>query len=66
MRLTAGDLKKAGIVERVLPEPAHLTKENLVEVTGPMDSCICEFLKKHGALTPEELTEKRYERFRQM
>lgn len=66
MRLTAGDLKKAGIVERVLPEPARLTKENLAEVTGPMDSCICEFLKKHGALTPEELTEKRYERFRQM
>lgn len=66
MRLTADHLKQAGIVEQVLPEPGHLTKENLGEVTEPMDAYICEFLKKYTALTPEELTENRYQRFRRM
>lgn len=66
MRLTAAHLKKANIVERVLQEPEHLTKDNLVEVTGPMDTFICEFLKEHLLLAPDELTEKRYQRFRQM
>ena len=36
------------------------------EVTDPMDDYNTNFLKKYGAMTKEELTEKRYDRFRRM
>ena len=66
MKLTAKHLKEAGIVERVLAEPEHLTVENLAEVTGEMDRAMQHFLREHLQLTGEELTEKRYQRFRNM
>ena len=66
MKLTADRLLKAGIVERVIPEPENFNLETFTEVTDPMDDYICIFLKKYGALTKEELTEKRYDRFRRM
>ena len=66
MRLTADHLLKAGIVERVIPEPEDFNLETFTEVTDPMDDYISIFLKKYGAMTKEELTEKRYDRFRRM
>ena len=66
MKLTAAHLYKAGIVERVLGEPEHLTVENLSEVTGEIEAHMQEFLEEHLALSAEELTEKRYRRFRRM
>ena len=66
MKLTADRLLKAGIVERVIPEPANFNLETFTEVTDPMDDYISIFLKKYGAMTKEELTEKRYDRFRRM
>ncbi len=66
MRLTADHLLKAGIVERVIPEPENFNLETFTEVTDPMDDYISIFLKKYGAMTKEELTEKRYDRFRRM
>ena len=66
MKLTADRLLKAGIVERVIPEPENFNLETFTEVTDPMDDYISIFLKKYGAMTKEELTEKRYDRFRGM
>ena len=66
MKLTAAHLYQAGIVEKVFEEPEHLTVENMGGLTGEMDRSIQEFLKKYGALSTEELTEKRYPRFRNM
>ena len=66
MKLTADRLLKAGIVERVIPEPENFNLETFTEVTDPMDDYISIFLKKYGAMTKEELTEKRYDRFRRM
>ena len=66
MKLTADQLLKAGIVERVISEPEDFNLETFTEVTDPMDDYICIFLKKYGAMTKEELTEKRYDRFRRM
>ena len=66
MRLTADHLLKAGIGERVIPEPENFNLETFTEVTDPMDDYISIFLKKYGAMTKEELTEKRYNRFRRM
>ena len=66
MKLTADQLLKAGIVERVIPETEDFNLETFTEVTDPMDDYISIFLKKYGAMTKEELTEKRYDRFRRM
>lgn len=66
MKLTAAHLYKAGIVEKVIAEPEHLTVEALFDVTDEIDVYMQEFLAEHMALSKEELTEKRYQRFRRM
>lgn len=66
MKLTASHLKDAGIVEKVLPEPEHFTLDTFGEVTGPMEGYMEEFLIQHFAMEPEELVQKRYDRFRKM
>ena len=66
MKLTAGDLYELGMVEHVFLEPSHYTVQNLKEVTREMDEKIREFTGQYGALTAEEITERRYQRFRQM
>lgn len=66
MKLTAKHLKKAGIVERVISEPEHLTVQNLPEVCAPLETYIQQFLREYSSLSISELTEKRYQRFRQM
>ena len=40
--------------------------DNLKELTDKMDKCMQEFLETHLLLSKEELTEKRYQRFRKM
>ena len=66
MKLTAGDMYELGMVEHVFLEPSHYTVQNLKEVTREMDEKIREFIGQYGALTAEEITERRYQRFRQM
>ena len=66
MKLTAVDLYKAGIVERVLAEPENFNVENLSEVIRVMDGHITEFLQHYMRMSQKELVEKRYQRFRRM
>ena len=66
MKLTAHDLYRAGIVEKVCPEPSHYTVLNLEEVTNRISESIDEFLEKYESMSAEELTQRRYERFRRM
>ncbi len=66
MKLTARDLKKAGIVEHVFGEPRKFSKETLAEVTEPMRAKIRRFLDTYGSMDTEALQNHRYERFRNM
>ena len=66
MRLTAADLLELKVIEKVIPEPASYTHENLPEVCAALSGQISRFLEAHTQLSKEELTEKRYERFRRM
>lgn len=66
MKLTAGDLKEAGIIECVFEEPEEFSVQNLGVVTRRIEVEIERFLKQYGELEEEELLEKRYERFRNM
>lgn len=66
MKLTADNLKNAGIVEQVINEPAHLVQENLSVVTSQLDVLLNEFFDRYLEMPENELVQKRYERFRNM
>ncbi len=66
MRLTADDLLRLQIIEQVIPEPEHYTQEKLEEVCAVLEPHMKKFLEKYTAFSGDELTEKRYRRFRKM
>lgn len=66
MRLTAADLLKLNIIEKVVQEPEHYTQENLDEVCMTLKRDMENFLAEYTSLSEEALTEKRYQRFRRM
>ena len=66
MKLTARDLCRAGIVEKVIPEPEHYTVLTLGEVTAPLADAMERFLETYSAMETGERTQRRYERFRRM
>lgn len=66
MKLTAADLKEMGIVEKVFSEPENYTAENLEETAALLTREIERFLAEYGRKSPEELTARRYDRFRRL
>ena len=66
MKLTATDLKRLGMIERVIEEPEKFDEETLPAVAEKMSQQIQNFMKKYCGMPEEELVEKRYQRFRQM
>ncbi len=64
MKMTAQDLKQLGIIEKIIGEPEHLTKENFPLVSQELEVKIAAFLEEYTKYSLEELTEKRYRRFR--
>lgn len=66
MKLTAQDLKKLGIIEKIIDEPDHLTRENFPIVCEKLEQDIEGFLDKYTKYETEKLTERRYQRFRKM
>lgn len=66
MKITAENLYRQNIVERVFEEPEELTTENIRIVTDQMEREMFEFLGKYGAMSGEKLREHRYQRFRKL
>lgn len=66
MKLTAFDLKELEIIENIIPEPEEYTEENMNVVCETLEPAIADFLEKYSAMEPEELTQRRYRRFREM
>lgn len=66
MKLTSKDLKELGIIEKIIPEPSHLTIYNLKEVVRKIECSIDDFLDDYEEMDAEALKNHRYERFRNM
>lgn len=66
MKMTAKDLLKMGIIERVIPEFPVVSSDNINRVTLYMKRKIAGFLLKYETQSEEELVEGRYQRFRNM
>jgi len=66
MRITAADLATLGVVDKVVPEPlggAHVDHDGLFKT---LDAVIAAQLRELEALTPGDLKEQRYRKFRGM
>ena len=66
MRITAGDLKAMGMIERIIPEPVPAEKKNAGDFYRILAAGFGEFLETYGNLGEEELAAHRYGRFRKM
>ena len=63
MKITAGDLLKLNIIDRVIPEREPACGTNLKEIAGIMEERIYGFLEEYERLGSEELQRQRYDRF---
>lgn len=66
MKITARDLKKLGLIERVIPEEVPASKESLPAIREILDTAVAEFLETYGAMDGEALANQRYDRFRRI
>ena len=66
MKLTASDLKDLGMIEQIIPEKEHLTRENMMETMEVLEKRVRGFLDTYCAYDLEKLLNKRYNRFRNL
>lgn len=64
MRITARDLLKLNIIEKVIPETVPACEDNIYDLAGYMKNYIKEFLSKYKSKSREEIANERYDRFR--
>ena len=64
MKITANDLKELGVIEQVIEEPEPASIDNILDISEQMKEMILGFIEKYDKMTPEELVEQRYQRFR--
>jgi acetyl-CoA carboxylase carboxyl transferase subunit alpha len=66
MKMTAPDLLRLGVVDRVVDEPAGGAHQDPDAAARMVETAIAETLRDLDALDPGELVEDRYKRFRKM
>lgn len=66
MKMTAGDLKKLKIVEKVFNEPVDYNTDTMDRVIRQLESEMCRFIEERMKLSGEEIAQSRYNRFRRM
>lgn len=66
MKITASDLKKLGIIERIIPETEPAAERNVDALGAYIRYHMIGFLKSCEGKSGEELAEQRYKRFRGM
>lgn len=66
MKLTADDLKKAGVVDVIVPEPIGGAQEDPGRLYASLDHALFETLSALMTLSPEELRKQRHDKFRRI
>ncbi len=64
MKLTAQDLARLNVIERIIPEFGGATAETVDRIASVMHDAILDFLKRYDHMSPEYIVEDRYHRFR--
>ncbi len=65
MKMTAKDLLENHVADRMFAEPEDGLENHLTDVTAELQKTLLEEIPGLLAMDPDELTQKRYERFRQ-
>ena len=66
MRLTAADLKELKVIEAVIQEPEVYREDTMDPVLCEMEEKMEHFFEQYGSLSEKQLTDRRYDRFRNM
>jgi acetyl-CoA carboxylase carboxyl transferase subunit alpha len=66
LKLTAEDLKQLGVIDEAIEEPLGGAHRDPAFVAQRLRASILRFWKQTGSLAPEELVQRRYERFRRI
>lgn len=66
MKTTAKDLKKLGIIDKIIEEPENGAQNDFETIVENLKKYIVQNIKKLQQLTKEELLKQRYEKFRNM
>jgi len=64
MNITAEDLKRLGIIEKIIPEYGGADETSVKAIGEYMKKHIREFLQKYNGMSGEEIACNRYNRFR--
>ena len=60
------DLKKLGLIERIIPEEEPAGTDTLYRIAAAMDQAMTGFFETYLPMSGRELAEHRYQRFRRM
>ncbi len=66
MKLTAKDLYELKVIDKMIKEPKGEIEESFQKVSQNLKKEIVKTIQEMNLLKPEELVEKRYEKFRNM
>ncbi|MGG1660124.1 acetyl-CoA carboxylase carboxyl transferase subunit alpha [Brevibacillus sp. NRS-1366] len=66
MKITAPDLLELGVIDGIIPEPFGGAHRDLIAQASSVKAVIAEQLEQLGQLTPDELIQDRYEKFKQI
>ena len=66
LKMTAPDLKRLGIIDDIVPEPAGGAHRDPTEAASLLKAYLVKSLRELSALSPDELIEHRYQRFRRI
>lgn len=64
MNITAQDLNRLGIIEKIVPEFGGASADNVEAIAGFMKENIKDFLEKYNEKSGSEIADERYKRFR--
>ena len=66
LKITAPDLLRLGVVDEIIPEPAGGAHRDHDEMARRLDERIWQALQQFDGLSPDEIREQRYQRFRKL
>jgi acetyl-CoA carboxylase carboxyl transferase subunit alpha len=66
LRLTARDLERLGVIDDIIPEPLGGAHRDPREMAGSLKTYLLRYLRELRQITPEDLLEQRYQKFRRM
>lgn len=66
LRITAPQLLEAGAIDAIVPEPPGGAHQDCDQAARLLDDALCETLRCFDGMSPEELREDRYQRFRDL